>query len=589
MPIALNPDVSRNRVRAGTYIAFQFGAGGGELPRIRNRVLVLGTRRSTGTQPANAIYRAQTEQAVREGSGRRSSAYRGYRAAVAQLGGAASEVELYIGHVDPPSGGVASTRQLRLYGTATKPGTLRVWDHAFDVSVAFVTGDTAATIAAAVKAELDTLDDVPCTYGIATDLITATRVEKGAEGEDAPFQISITPGAGVRIGPGTVTFTNNVVGAGSFRITCGARAVTAAVSGGETPAQVVTLLVSALAAEDFALEGEADTADLKLYARDGFAVRRVTVERITSTGTTVAFNGGGAASSATNGVAGTGAPTLTTLITRIASEDGFGSWVAPWTDSTSLGALDDQVQLDGNGVRQRGEKLHIGSAASLANATTLVTDAGLDETDRAVCAHEPDAGVPAFELAARLAAARAAAADDPARNWRGLQLRTTADWPLLAPASSNRADDDDINAALLAGLCPIFVSGRRQVIDHGRTTFTGADRDRWFWSTIDQLDWQRDDARARLNAAFSDKMVKRVGEPQTSRAVDLGAIKDQMFLITKAWEARDLFDGADQLQSSIDADFDPDVAGRVLLQYAAAYLLPCNQIVAAGIKAPAAE
>ncbi len=585
MPVlGLNPDLPLSWRRPGTYVYLNLNSpgGGGD---IAHRLLILGERLASGQRPADAIYRVNSQQDVDDGSGRGSTAARAYAAAMSQVGPGALDV--FVGHVAEPAG-AAATYPVKITGPATASGYIKASICGYAASVAFAKDDSAATIAQALKAELDKLADAPVTFGIATDTITATYRHKGAIGEDMPMRFYVTPGKGVSVGPGSVVFANAAIGAGSVELSDGTSSVSVVLAGGETAGQVATLLAAALVAGDTPLSGVVDaqnTSQVNLSfasSDDGRDQRRVTVQVIGSTGLTVAANGGIAGASASFGTPGTGAPTLTNLLTAIAAQSGFGVWVSPWTDTTTLGTLADHIEGQANGLIQKNQRLHACAVTSLATAGAIPTGTTptLSSSTRYAVHWQPDAAQQGYELAARTAAARAAN-DYPGKNWDGFLLKTNGTVPLLAPATAARADASDINSAINSYyLSPIRFddASGRNVIELGRTTSSSSDRTLHDWSCIDQLDYQRAAIVERMTTRFGGLSYKRVGAPATPNTVEPASIEEEMYLLTREWESQDLFDGADALKPGIKATPNNSDPSRIDLVYTASVVVPIHQI-----------
>lgn len=579
--VPMNPDLPSSWRRPGTFVFLQFNSPGSGIGDISHRLLILGERLSSGQKPADALYPVNSQQDVDDGSGRGSTAARAYAAAISQIG--PGVVDTFIGHVAEPSAGVAATYPVKVTGPATGPGYLKAAICGYAASVGFVKDDTGTTIAQALKAELDKLLDVPVTFGISTDTITATYRHKGAVGEDLPMRFYVTPGRGVNLGPGDILFAGTAVGAGTAAISDGNATVNVSIADGDSAALVAAHAIAALNASDSPLTGYmGGVATLRAFFANNRDQRRVTVSILTSTGLTVAANGGVAGAIATCGTPGAGAPSLTSLLTAIGAQAGFGVWVSPWTDTDTLGVLASHIEGQADGLRQKNQRLHACSTLALAaaGAIPIGTAPTLSSSTRYAVHWQPDAAQQGYELAARTAAARAAN-DYPGKNWDGFPLKTNGTVPLLAPATAARADSSDINAAINTYLMsPIRFDDAlgRNVIELGRTTSGSSDRTLHDWSCIDQLDWQRAQVVERMTSRFGGLSYKRVGTPATPNTVEPASIEEEMYLLTREWEALDLFDGAEALKPGIKAAPNPSDPGRIDLVYTASVVVPIHQI-----------
>src|SRR5262245_37345627 len=92
------------------------------------------------------------------------------------------ELPLYIAPVADPAAGVAAVNTLTITGPATANGTpsLAILDRVYAVGV--ITGATADGIAAALAAEMQKDADLPYTVTAATNVVTLTAKNKGADG-----------------------------------------------------------------------------------------------------------------------------------------------------------------------------------------------------------------------------------------------------------------------------------------------------------------------------------------------------------------------------------------------------------------------
>lgn len=601
-PIKQNPDLPLSYRIPGVKAYINPNSPGNGSGDISHRHLILGERNSAGAAlGANAIYPALSEQDVIDNSGRGSAAHLQYVAAVSQAG--AGAVDWFVGHVDQASGGTAAIYPFVFAGPATGTGQVNMRVAGRLASVGFVSGDTATTIAAALDVELDKLTDLPLTFNASSGTLTGTHRHKAAHGEDVPVSFSITPGKGVSVGPGTAQLATNAAGAGSIRLVNGTTTITASISNADTPAVIAEALRVATNLSDgvFTMTVDGAGAFTPSYVNDRI-VRRTTAQIVTSTGTTINWNGSGAIAAGTVAPAGTiglGSPTITTLIANIAIQSGFGRWSCPWTDVTTLGLLATEIELEGDGQRQKNQTLHVCSVAALATAGAIPTGTSpaLTGSLRYVVHHFPDAPQMGYEYAARSAAARAAN-DRPARNWNGYALKTNASVPLMGVHRSQRATDADINSAINTYfLDPIWfdeASGKSKIV-YGRNTSNSSDRALHDWSATDQLDKQRYETIARHTAQwFSDTGgVSRMssGTPFTEGVIDLASIEDFQYELTVEWERNGYYDGADALKGGISATVNGGDPTRIDLVYTASIIVPVHiiSVVANRGSAPAAQ
>lgn len=587
--VATNPDVPLSWRVPGVRVYINLNAPGAGAGLIRRRMLLLGERESTGALPGSQIYRATDESTVNTNSGTRSTAAREFRSVISQIGPGIADI--YVGHVDAASGGTAATFPLVCSGTATVPGQAVVYVAGYVASVGFGVGDTAADILADLKVELDKLTKTPIAWGSITDnspvagqsIMTATYVHVGLIGNDCPIRVFVTPSSGVRLGPGRAVYSTAATGAGTATVSCGTRTATATILNLATPATTaenVATAINASAAIPLEAGYVAASVNVDLYYKNNRDCRRTSAAIVTTTAQQVAINGGAAGATAQAGVSGAGAVTLTTLLTNVNSWLGFKRWVCPWTDAATLGTLATQIETDGGGLRQKGQTLHYCTVGSESAAAAIpgATSPTLSSSTRYAGIWFIDAPQQGYEYAARSAAARIV--DNPVKNYDGLPMKTDAQTPLLQPASEQWAAESDVSTAINDGLTPLVYNqetGTTNIV-FGRTTSSSPDRSLQDWSTLDQLDWQREEIVTDFTETFAGAVYKAVSPAYTPDVITPDAIADRMYLLTTVWDRQDRFDGSEELKGGIRAE--PNVAdpGRIDLVYTASVVAILHQI-----------
>lgn len=145
---------------------------------IENRVLLIGQRLATGTQPAlslRAIADA-SEGITRFGRGsmlaRMISAYRKVD----------RYSKIYAIALDDIGGGTAATGTITVAGPATAGGTIALLVAGVAIDVAVASGASAATIATAIGAAINANLDLPLTASVAAAVVTLTCRHKGTAG-----------------------------------------------------------------------------------------------------------------------------------------------------------------------------------------------------------------------------------------------------------------------------------------------------------------------------------------------------------------------------------------------------------------------
>lgn len=572
-------------------------AGAGVAPTLR--ALLWGYISAAAQATPNQPVLPDSQQDADDKFGRGSDLARMYAAAVSQP--EAQGAEIWCMPITAPSGGVPSEYSLQVFVPGTNPtkaGTLQLWIASRAVAaVGFDTTDTAATIAAALGDAIDADLDLPISsVSVLGDTITIVYRHNGTTGEDLPIRCNISPNnPGVKLSPGSLTVAGGpAVGAGSVRVSTGSLSVSAALSGGETDAQVATAIANAWNADTYPLTADTSAAVVRFYFANDYDVHRMSAAVITTTATTAnlgsgATDGTGSPTSLTyNGTVGTGAPTLTAALTNLDALGPFRSWAAPWLDTATVGALATKIEAasDGSITGQKMQHLTLCAveAASAAGAIATGTSPNLTTTaPHYAIGWAPDAAVQGHELAARAAAARAASwIDTPQFNWNGFQLRGSESAPLLL--SKTNPSPAQLNTALRTYALAPFVpgpSGNTEVVK-GRTTSLSNDKRLWAWSTEAQAAFHKVDLVLRLQARFQGGSIVRFTEPRAPGIFDARSVEQTAQEAMRDWEGAGNYDGALALADAVHAEPDINNPFRINLTYPESPVLDLDQVVFVG-------
>jgi phage tail sheath gpL-like len=122
--------------------------------------------------------------------------------------------EVWLSLVAEPGAGTAHAKTITITGPATADGNLVIRIAGRTITVGVSNGDAAATVAAALEAEIDAVDaTLPVTAGVAAAVVTCTHRTKGENGADVLYETVSAP-AGIG-----VAYANFAVGAGVIDIT----------------------------------------------------------------------------------------------------------------------------------------------------------------------------------------------------------------------------------------------------------------------------------------------------------------------------------------------------------------------------------
>jgi phage tail sheath gpL-like len=164
--------------KPGKYFEYNNKLAVRSLPTNLQRVLIVAQMRATGTGVANTVVQVFDSETAAVLFGRGSQAHRMVKAALK----ANRYVQLFVLPVADSGTGVAAQGTLTAAGTATAAGAVSINVAGVDLSVPVAVGDTAAIVAAAIKAQLDLLVDLPTSHAVAAGVVTLTQLNKGTVG-----------------------------------------------------------------------------------------------------------------------------------------------------------------------------------------------------------------------------------------------------------------------------------------------------------------------------------------------------------------------------------------------------------------------
>jgi phage tail sheath gpL-like len=187
--------------KPGKYIEFNTKLAVRTLPDNGQRCLLIGQRLASGTVAANVATQVFSDAEAETYFGAGSMLHRMVRAAIR----AYAYMDITCIALDDATAGIAAVGGLALTGPASGSGvvTLRIGTDL--VQVAVTSGDTAAEVAAALKAQADEQTDLPVAITATEAALTITAKHKGAQGNSIRLAASSTA-AGIA---GTVTAMTN--------------------------------------------------------------------------------------------------------------------------------------------------------------------------------------------------------------------------------------------------------------------------------------------------------------------------------------------------------------------------------------------
>lgn len=193
-----SPNVSFSQIPAsirkpGVYIEFNSSLAVRSLPSNRQRVRLIGQRRSTGLVLAGVPTQLASDADAGSAFGYGSHIHLMARALLK----ANPYADVHAIAVDDAAGAVAASGTVTLSGTATAAGAVVLRVGATDVRAAVASGDTAATVAAALNTALAAVPELPVTAGVAGAVVTVTAKCKGPQGNDIKLAARLEAATGL--------------------------------------------------------------------------------------------------------------------------------------------------------------------------------------------------------------------------------------------------------------------------------------------------------------------------------------------------------------------------------------------------------
>lgn len=562
MAVPSNPDLPSSWEIPGVYFSINLAGSGSGPGTIAKRLLLLGYRLSSGTQPADTPFLANGQDDANNGAGRGSDLARLYAAAMSQVG--QGVVEAWCLGIAEPSSGTAATHLINVAGTATSAGSVSVWIAGYLASVAIASGDTATTVATNLKAEIDKLSDLPATAGLGGSNITMTARHKGRLGDDLPIRVDQEGASGITFSPGSVSIGG---GPGLSDATHLLKVSTTTISttiGADNANTIAANINTNINAGGYPVTSSVSTNVVTLiYAKGRYVHRIVSSLSGANTGavTTTDSIGTRPADNAAN------RPTLTSALTNLLGLPAFKCWASSFNDVGSLGTISTHIESEGNGRNQKGQQVHATSTEALATAGAIPTGTSpaLTASPRYSLAWCPEPGQQAYELTGRLAA-MVCAEDYAPRNYDGAKLKTDSKIPLLLPPRPIRPAPSDFNSAIhtyyMTPLAVDEVAGALAVVS-GKSTSSSADLLLHDWGTILHLDYLRYAFNLRLWTLFEGTNIRRNGTPHTPNTITTDSIVDAAYVLARELDVLDLYDGAETFRDAFRAAFDSNVPTRV--------------------------
>ena len=599
-----NPDLAVSYQRPGVYV---FQSRQGAAPQADNRrVLFLGPKTSAGSFANNVAHRVNNETDAVLGAGAGSTLVREYRAYQSWARGGSETFFLPIA-----AAGTPQTRLLTVMALPTtdghvgsQPGAVLdldtqtgskaagVWDlwiEGYLCSCLIANGDLYSAIATNMLAEIQKVEPfLSCTVSRSGATLTLTQ-RAGAEfDQNLPIISRLSSGGGsyaamyLAISCGTLTLAN-ASDADTTQSTGHTLLVTTMVAqyapgNAEAAATAAGGFITAINATDaYPLTGAraAGSAVITLvHVNDAEVDRLLATTLDTNQTLTLAC-----------GTAGAGVPTLTAALAHLETQEAFRLIVCPYNDTATLGTLSSHIELEGNGLRQKGQHVVFCDTRRLTTAGAIPpgTTPALTASPRYFMGWHPASPQQAYELAARMAATIINNLDYPPFNYAGSILGTDGKVPLRMPRAAVRPSGADINAAMVSYfMTPLVVNSLNQlVIESGRTTAKPSailDGDYRWWGVQLADDYVRDDLVVSIPGVIIGKNFKAKGQPHTAFTTTPDAVKAKVFSRMQFYDAQDIFDDADGLKAGLQAKISGALPSRLDVEMPKRFPVPAEQV-----------
>lgn len=477
MPI--NTDISNSNVIPGVFGQISLQSGSNSLGALAKSVLVVGYKRSGGLAAYNVPIAVYGDSDINAQVGEDSDLAEDARA-LFDTPNVRGVVQVTLLPIPEPTGGVAEIMTMAVVSSpssgapgsntaATASGQWNVYVDGHAQAVGILIGDTLATVGATIVTAIGNDTQVRWTAADSGGgAWTLTCNHTGKTGLDGVVRVDYGEvDVGLRLSPGTPTFTGTTSATGTHTLNVGAQTISTTIANPSTPTLSATTVRDNINAGGYAVTAASAIGVVTLYlsqARD----YRIGTEALTgATGQTV--------SPATLGTLGSGEPDLTTALNVMAGQSSFLFWTTRLISASPLGALTSHITTYNNGRYQKNQILCVCSAqaGTAWGAVLAATSPAMTSPPQywSIAWNQPDAAVAAGNLSARLAGFMAAL-DYVALNMDRVTVRSLGNFPLLIPAVASRPTPDQRNTDMLSlGISPIVVFPDNQNhVDSAKTT-----------------------------------------------------------------------------------------------------------------------
>jgi phage tail sheath gpL-like len=186
----------------GVYSEFNTKMAVATLPANLYKCVIVGQRIAAGSVAANVLTDVFSAEDAANYFGRGSIAHLMVKAAIK----ANNYLSLQAIAADDAAASVAASGTVTITGPATAPGALNLGVNGQSAAIAFASGDTANSIAAALQAQIAAQPDLPVTAAVLGAVVTLTAKNKGTLGN--AIKLTATPTANTGVAAAVVAMAN---------------------------------------------------------------------------------------------------------------------------------------------------------------------------------------------------------------------------------------------------------------------------------------------------------------------------------------------------------------------------------------------
>lgn len=418
----------------------------------------------------------------------------------------------------------------------------------------------AGSAAAGVAVQVSTADEAKALFGRGSMLARMVELYRKNDPTSELWVVPLADDAGGTAQTKTITVTGPSTAAGSLVVRIAGQRLSVNVASGVSATTIAAAIVAAVtAAPDLPVSAANAAGVVTLTAKHkGEAGKDIDVRINSEAGELFPA---GVATAVASVTAGAGNPSTASVFTAIGDQP-FTAFVCPYTDSTSLGALEAELalrwgpmkNLDGFGYSAAAGALNALATLGAARNSQFVSIIGAKASP-----------TPPWEWAAAYAAqVSASGAVDPARPFQTLTLQG-----VVPPAIADRFTQPERDSLLRDGISTFTVQGSAVSIERAITTYqtnaAGIDDVAWLdVNTPLTLATLRYTLRTRIASKYGrHKLVKDDVIPPGQPAIGPKGLRAEIIAWFQDCQARGWVEGLEQFKADLVVELDANDPSRI--------------------------